>query len=522
MRIEHPTRIGRTTICATANRAVNLRTNENWFFNTRARNVFVLIVLVSVFTAVLTQKVQAQDFTVLHSFSAVSGPYSTNRDGFFPDRLTSSRNAFYGTTDGGGDFGGGTLFQVTATGADFDTLHDFTCVDGCQPSGLLWSDNSFFGVTVNGGGNGTIFKINDDGTDFTTLHDFDHNKGDGSFPRRLVISDNTLYGLTMDESLGGGVGFGTIFAINTDGSGFATLYRFSDNDDGQRPNDLLVSGKYLYGTASGGSLYRPATNGTVFRMRTDGTGFQVLHSFSAGTESPTNNYGYYTNSEGSFPLRIILSGNTLYGSTASGGSGGSGTLFGLNIDGTGFKVIHSFEPWTPSWNSRFNTNGDGTAAVSLVFSGNTLYGAAQTGGLDGNGTIFALDTSGTSFQVLHRFSTGSTNQSGYYTNSDGALPATLVTLGNNLYGTAWEGGTEGGGTVFSVSLPIAPSLEINVSGPYVILSWPTNSVGFTFQSTSTLISPLWLSEPILPNIANGRNTITNALSGKQRFYRLSQ
>ena len=39
---------------------------------------------------------------------------------------------------------------------------------------------------------------------------------------------------------------------------------------------------------------------------------------------------------------LILSGNTLYGTTTGGGSSGNGTVFAINTDGTGFTTLHSF------------------------------------------------------------------------------------------------------------------------------------------------------------------------------------
>ena len=68
----------------------------------------------------------------------------------------------------------------------------------------------------------------------------------------LVQSGNTLYGTTRD---GGTNGFGTIFSVNLDGSGFKTLHNFSatNNRDGYRPYaGLLLLGDTPYGTAAAG------------------------------------------------------------------------------------------------------------------------------------------------------------------------------------------------------------------------------------------------------------------------------
>jgi hypothetical protein len=67
-------------------------------------------------------------------------------------------------------------------------------------------------------------------------------------------------------------------------------------------------------------------------------------------------------------------------------------------------------------------------------------------------------------------------------------------------------------------------LTINPAGVNVILTWPTNNAtSFTLQSTTSLVSPaIWT--PVSPNpvVVNGQNTVTNAISGSQQFYRLAQ
>src|SRR5437879_1367844 len=90
---------------------------------------------------------------------------------------------------------------------------------------------------------------------FTTLHTFTNRFSDGGWPKAgLVLSGNTLYGTT--ES-GGSTGDGSVFALNTDGTGFTTLYNFTAapgyphiNSDGIEPiAGLTLSASTLYGTA---------------------------------------------------------------------------------------------------------------------------------------------------------------------------------------------------------------------------------------------------------------------------------
>src|SRR6266567_4708569 len=73
-----------------------------------------------------------------------------------------------------------------------------------------------------------------------------------------------------------------------------------------------------------------------------------------------------------------------------------------------------------------------------------------------------------------------------------------------------------------------PQLTIAHSGPNVLLSWPTNNAGydytgFTVQSTTNLVSPaVWSTNSPAPVVVNGQNTVTNAITEPQEFYRLVQ
>jgi hypothetical protein len=65
-------------------------------------------------------------------------------------------------------------------------------------------------------------------------------------------------------------------------------------------------------------------------------------------------------------------------------------------------------------------------------------------------------------------------------------------------------------------------VAITLSGTNVILTWPTNATGFTLQYTTNLVTPeVWTNVSPSQVIVNGQNTVTNPLSGTQKFYRLS-
>jgi uncharacterized repeat protein (TIGR03803 family) len=184
------------------------------------------------------------------------------------------------------------------------------------------SVTTLYGTTDSGGtnGNGTVFKVNTDGSGYVVLHYFTGN-GDGARTSAgLVLSGTTLYGTTPgDES-----GYGTIFKINTDGSSFCVLKELKDKRVPmgeiyyQPPAGLLLSGTTLYGTTQGDD----SDYGTVFKINTDGSGYTVIEDFTNSTDGSCLNGG------------LILSGSTLYGTTYNGGTYDSGVVFALGYPPT--------------------------------------------------------------------------------------------------------------------------------------------------------------------------------------------
>jgi uncharacterized repeat protein (TIGR03803 family) len=475
----------------------------------------------------ITAGMKAQTFTNLYNFTPSYSSPNTNSDGSNPQAgLILSGNTLYGTTYDGGSSGNGIVFKVNTDGTGFTNLYSFSGPyanhgriinnDGANPqAGLILLGNKLYGTAGGGGssGNGTVFAVKTDGTGFTNMHSFSAysasasgriTNSDGIAPLAgLILSGHTLFGTANG---GGMFGVGTVFAINTDGTGFTNIHNFSaassgpvfTNSDGADPQaGLILLSNTLYGAAERGGTFGV---GTIFALKIDGTCFTNLHSFSAGL----------TNIDGRLPsATLIMSGNTLYGTAESGGGAGAGTVFAINIDGTGFTNLHSFtNPGSPS------TNYDGAfPETGLILSGNTLQGTTYNGGAFGLGVVFAVNTDGTEFTNLYNF----TLSGGYYPE------ASLIISGDILYGTTTEGGSGANGTVFSLLLPPPLQLSIIASGKNVILTWPTNIVGVNLQSTANIVSSeVWSNVSPAPIIVNGQNVVTNAITSKQTFYRLSR
>ena len=295
------------------------------------------------------------------------------------------------------------MFKVDGAGT-LTTLHSFGGgSDGGSPfAGLIQaSDGSFYGTTYSGGVSnaGTVFKMDGAGT-LTTLHSFS-GRSDGGNPHAGLIqaSDGSFYGTT---STGGAFGFGTVFKMDSAGT-LTTLHSFSAGSDGGSPYAGLIqaSDGRFYGTTSTGGAFG---FGTVFKVDGAGT-LTTLHGFSGGSDGGLPYAGLIQASDGGF-----------YGTTASGGASGAGTVF--KVDGAGtLTTLHSFS---------FGSDGGNPHAGLIQASDGSFYGTTWNGGASGAGTVFKVDGAGT-LTTLHGFSGGSDGgnpEAGLIQASDGSFYGT--------------------------------------------------------------------------------------------------
>jgi len=425
----------------------------------------------------------------------------------------------------------------------FLPLYSFTGGhDGENPvAGLIQStDGNLYGTTTEGGTNGygTIFRVTKSGAVIPLYSFTDSYDGASPYSGLTRAGDGNLYGTTTD---GGTNGDGTVFRVTTNGV-LTPLYSFTGGHDGADPRGGLVQAGdgNLYGTtADGGTNF----DGTIFRITTNGV-FTPLYSFTGGHD-------------GTFPeATLVQAGDgNLYGTTYQGGISnfitGYGAVFRITTNGL-LTPLHSFTngddgaypvaglvqardgnlygitevggtnnygaifrlttngAFTPLYS--FTGGGDGAypeAALVQANDGN-LYGTTYEGGTNGYGAIFRITTNGV-LTPLYSFANG----------ADGADPfAGLVQAdNNNLYGIAPGGGTNFDGTVFELTLPplSPPVLSILLNGHQSVLSWPASATNYLLQSATNLSSPNWVTISNATSVTS--ITVTNSLPAQ--YFRLA-
>ena len=226
-----------------------------------------------------------------------------------------------------------------------------------------------FGTATVGGDNGfgSIFEFDPAGGGITLKASFDG--ANGETPVALTQAGNGLFYGTA--TWGGDNGFGSIFEFDPAGGGI-TLKASFDYANGVFPNaPLTLAGNGLfYGTTSGGG-----DNGFVSIIEFDPAGGGITLKAS------------FDDANGLIPYAVLtLAGNGLfYGTTATVGDNGFGSIFEFDPAGGGITLKVSFD----------NANGaDPYAALTLAGNG-LFYGTAVNGGDNNFGSIFEFDPAGT-------------------------------------------------------------------------------------------------------------------------------
>jgi uncharacterized repeat protein (TIGR03803 family) len=190
---------------------------------------------------------------VIYSFSgSTNAPYG--------GVIFDSSGNLYGTTSGGGTGGVGTVYEWTPNTGLLTILYNFLGRnDGAYPmSGLLLDGSGvLYGTTTFGGagGGGTVFSLSPSGANWTYDLIYSFSGIDAYGPGAPLIMDTAgnLYGTTFGE---GAYGHGNVFRL-TPSSGswvYTSLHDFTGGSDGQEPHNVVLDTTgNLYGTTTYGA-----------------------------------------------------------------------------------------------------------------------------------------------------------------------------------------------------------------------------------------------------------------------------
>lgn len=379
---------------------------------------------------------------VLYSFEGdESGEYPST------ELVLDPAGNLYGTTVEGGDFGGGTVFQLrrSQTGWVHRVLYSFSGqADGGQPYGgvTLDSQGNLYGSAVIGGTGGTcvedgcgvIYKLTRSGGNWSYRVIYNFTGGDDGYgPGTGLTLDEqgNLYGMTPT---GGAFGLGVIFQLGPRPNGdwrFRVIHAFTGDSDGGTGSAgrlLLDDIGNLYGVATVGGEHEKGVAFKLTRTPDQQWDFTTLYAFKGQPDA-------------GFPYGGLISdqrGN-LYGTTYYDGAYNLGSVYKLSFSNRSWheRVLYSFQG-----------GADGANPISnLVFdAANNLYATTSEGGAPGCGcgTIFQLAPRGDGKwveRVVHRFQG----------TPDGAYPYSGMASdpAGHFYGATVHGGADDDGSIYA-------------------------------------------------------------------------
>ena len=297
---------------------------------------------------------------------------------------------------------------------DYTNLNNYT---GVQLT--VTADGTLYGASNNG-----IYKLKTDGTGFTFIAD------QSSLINGISSSSHIKFGANGRLYIAQPNGF---CSFNPDGSGLITSAStlLIDNSAALIDNNIVNRFVADIVPATNGRIYGLVVEGFLFSANPDGTGFTILHQFATWGETMN----------GEQPCNLIQGADgRLYGLTTFvandplGTATDAGSIFRVNLDGTGFTTLHIFtaaEGNAPSAGGGLTQAADGT-----------LYGATRVNGALGAGALYKIKPDGTGFALVHSFDAQNEGR-----NSD-----SLITIGSDgrLYGTSFGSGNSGGALIYSL------------------------------------------------------------------------
>ncbi len=261
--------------------------------------------------------------TVIHTFARPDGAFPG-----YADLVFDRQGNIYGTTTEGGEFDGGVVFKLTPSNGAWteSVIYSFTgAADGGTPeAGVIFdSAGNLYGTTMGGGQyqGGTVFELTPSGSGWTetVLHSFQSSEGMAPLAGLIFDTSGNLYGTAYSGGIGGFGG--SVFELSPSNGGWVLsvlhLFDFSASE-GEEPvaGVTMDSAGNLYGTTPGGGAF---ASGTVYKLVHDSGAwrYHTLHDFYSRT--------------GDSPFSVVTfdSQGNLFGTADSGGHGSCNTGCGV-------------------------------------------------------------------------------------------------------------------------------------------------------------------------------------------------
>ena len=303
------------------------------------------------------------------------------------------------------------------------------------------------------------------------------------------------YQLVVDNS------FGTVTSIVAQVTVGALPAGFNGNGLGWSSNSV---GTYYVPQITNGVMYLTDTNGGETR-----SSFFPSPLYIGAFEA---SFTYQTPSRGGADGMSFCIQNDPRGVSALGGGGGD-----LGVSGI-----------TPSWELELNLYTGNTEEIGYTVLTNGLTGA---GGANGNyakpGNVSI--NSGDPINITIYYSDGVANitfadavaNTSFSASYPINIPATVE--GDTAYVgfTGADGGVSSLQTISNFSFVSLANESLQLQGNNVLISWPTYAAGYVVQSSTNLLSPVWVNVPTTPVINNGAFQVTVPVGHGAKFYRLA-
>jgi uncharacterized repeat protein (TIGR03803 family) len=413
------------------------------------------------------------NFTKIYDFNFATGGHPEGTPAFY------NGSTLIGTSFDGGPSNYGVIFSMDFNGAGYSVLSvlDFFTIGANSRSGFVYDGgNSYYTLTSAGGSvnSGTMIKIDASGQNTTTEFSFNAPDVSGGLPfSSLIKSQNgKVYGATTK---GGVNASGVVYELDAQGGNFQKVADFNNASGNDCRGSLLEVGSDLFiglsyggGSFNFGSLFEvdasgalpvvptqkiafssalgtypsggliKANNGRIYGLTTSGgdSNQGVLFEYVYNTNSYLKRKDFVALADGSSPMGDLVqaANGAIYGVANSGGVNGGGTIFRYNPLDSSFSKVHDFSNLT-------GVNPMG--GLTYNPANNLLYGLTNLGGANSRGVLYSFNPSNNQYVVLHSFN-----------GIDGEYPVGKLLLSDNgrLYGTTQFGGSVNLGVYFEYNI----------------------------------------------------------------------